>query len=89
MRYVVELCKLAGYRYVYAADAIKVKDTEFNFVRGRIKVDPSDGEFEFFLKINGAYKWTSIIRAGLNNLHRTIIGVSAKAIDRRITPPEF
>ena len=24
--YVVELCKLAGYRYVYAADAIKVKD---------------------------------------------------------------
>ena len=82
--YLVELCKAAGYRHVYLADATAFKSTDFNFVRGRIKVEPSDGEFEFFLKINGAYNWTSVIRAGLNNLHKTIVGVSAKAIGRRI-----
>ena len=82
--YLVELCKAAGYRHVHLADATAFKSTDFNFVRGRIKVDPSDGEFEFFLKINGAYNWTSVNRAGLHNLHRTIVGVSAKAIGRRI-----
>jgi hypothetical protein len=35
----------------------EVGTTTTELLRGRTKVDPSDGPIEFFLKFNGAYQW--------------------------------
>ena len=56
---VLEICKSVGFKYVYTTDVESIKCVGFNFARGRVKVDPSDGKVEFFLKINGAYGWVS------------------------------
>ena len=56
--YVVELCKSSGCKYVYTAEPDRV-EVNSDFVRGRVKVEPTDGQLEFFLKISGAYCWTA------------------------------
>jgi peptidoglycan/xylan/chitin deacetylase (PgdA/CDA1 family) len=59
---VIEICKSAGYKHVYTTELANV-DTEVGyFVRGRVKVDPSDSQIEFFLKSNGAYRWIAFVR---------------------------
>jgi peptidoglycan/xylan/chitin deacetylase (PgdA/CDA1 family) len=55
----IELCKSAGYDYVYSVVPDPVDTTKSDFVRGRVKVDPFDWSLEFFLKYHGAYAWTS------------------------------
>ena len=60
---VLELCKSAGYRYVYCTVLMRRDARYSNFLRDRVKADPSDSPMEFFLKIHGAYSWTDVIRA--------------------------
>lgn len=55
----VELCKAAGYNYVFSVTPDPVDTTASGFVRGRVKVDPFDWPLEFFLKYRGAYAWSS------------------------------
>jgi peptidoglycan/xylan/chitin deacetylase (PgdA/CDA1 family) len=55
----IELCKAAGYDYVFSVAPDPVDTTNSSFVRGRVKVDPFDWPLEFFLKYHGAYAWLS------------------------------
>jgi peptidoglycan/xylan/chitin deacetylase (PgdA/CDA1 family) len=55
----IELCKRAGYDHVFSVVPEPVDTTNTGFVRGRVKVEPSDWALEFFLKYQGAYAWTS------------------------------
>jgi peptidoglycan/xylan/chitin deacetylase (PgdA/CDA1 family) len=55
--YTVAMCRAAGYQTVYSITAEEVDTTSSELLRGRTKVDPSDGPIEFFLKFNGAYQW--------------------------------
>jgi peptidoglycan/xylan/chitin deacetylase (PgdA/CDA1 family) len=59
---VVEVCKAAGYEFVFSILAEEVDTTKPEFLRGRVKADPSDRPLEFFLKFNGAYEWTAYLR---------------------------
>jgi hypothetical protein len=58
---VIELCREAGYAYIFSTTPNPVDTTSHHFVRGRVKVDPVDGPLEFFLKYNGAYGWVSYV----------------------------
>ncbi|WP_407180100.1 polysaccharide deacetylase family protein [Bradyrhizobium sp. STM 3562] len=55
----VELCREAGYDYVFTTMPTPIDAASSAFVRGRVKVDPFDGRLEYFLKYNGAYAWVS------------------------------
>lgn len=50
-------CRAAGYKTVYSIIPEEVDTTRGELLRGRTKIDPSDGAIEFFLKYNGAYDW--------------------------------
>jgi peptidoglycan/xylan/chitin deacetylase (PgdA/CDA1 family) len=54
---VVTLCKEAGYKYVFTVDPESIELGRNDFVRGRVKTDPSDGRLEFYLKCQGCYAW--------------------------------
>jgi peptidoglycan/xylan/chitin deacetylase (PgdA/CDA1 family) len=53
----VAMCHAAGYETVFSVATQEVNTTTSELLRGRTKVDPSDGPIEFFLKFNGAYQW--------------------------------
>jgi peptidoglycan/xylan/chitin deacetylase (PgdA/CDA1 family) len=53
----VALCRVAGYEMLYSIIPEEVDTRRLELLRGRTKVDPSDGPIEFFLKFNGAYEW--------------------------------
>jgi len=55
----IELCRVAGYDYVFGIKPLPVDTTGSDYVRGRVKVDAFDSLLEFFLKYNGAYPWVS------------------------------
>jgi len=59
----IELCRAAGYDYVFSTVPQPVKIEESNFVRGRVEVEPFDWPLEFFLKYNGSYAWLSYVSA--------------------------
>jgi peptidoglycan/xylan/chitin deacetylase (PgdA/CDA1 family) len=59
----VELCKAAGYNYVFSVVPNAVDTENSGFVRGRVKADPFDWSLEFFLKCHGAYGWISEVSA--------------------------
>lgn len=59
----IELCKAAGYNYVFSVVPNAVDTENSGFVRGRVKVDPFDWPLEFFLKYHGAYAWISEVSA--------------------------
>ena len=56
---VVTLCKDAGYKYVFTIEPEPIEIGRNDFVRGRVKADPSDGRLEFYLKCQGCYAWVS------------------------------
>jgi peptidoglycan/xylan/chitin deacetylase (PgdA/CDA1 family) len=58
---VIELCKRAGYEFVFTISPTPVDTEGPQFARGRIKVEPLDGTLEFFLKSRGAYAWMSYV----------------------------
>jgi peptidoglycan/xylan/chitin deacetylase (PgdA/CDA1 family) len=53
----VDMCNDAGYKFVFTIIPEPTDTLSSDIVRGRIKVEPSDGQLEFFLKYNGAYAW--------------------------------
>jgi len=67
---VIELCRSAGYDLVFTISPTLVNTEGSEFVRGRVKVEPHDGNFEFFLKSNGAYEWMSYVSTIKHKLHR-------------------
>lgn len=69
---VIEMCKSAGYKHVFTTVPTHVDTEKPSFVRGRVKVDPSDSRIEFFLKIKGAYMWTTAVRSVASKLTRAV-----------------
>ena len=63
---VIKACASAGYQNVYTTIPENIDPLIPRLARGRVRVDPSDGPIEFFLKFNGAYGWvgpfTSLLR---------------------------
>jgi peptidoglycan/xylan/chitin deacetylase (PgdA/CDA1 family) len=72
----VELCRAAGYDYVFSIVPRPVNTGDPSCVRGRVQVEPFDGPVEFFLKFSGAYAWVSYVSA-MKKRWRSIVGVSA------------
>ena len=60
---VTEICKSAGYKYAYSTTGESVDVLKSDYVRARVKVDPSDSQMEFFLKIHGSYDWLLKIKS--------------------------
>jgi peptidoglycan/xylan/chitin deacetylase (PgdA/CDA1 family) len=57
---IIELCRSDdGYKHVFTISPNPVPAGDSSLKRGRVSVSPDDGEFEFFLKISGAYAWRS------------------------------
>jgi hypothetical protein len=53
----LETWRAAGYDRVYTTDPIFALRKSDEFSIGRIVVEPTDWEFEFSLKLAGAYRW--------------------------------
>ena len=64
----IELCRTAGFEYVFSTSPDPVDTSGSAFVRGRVKVDPFDGPLEFFLKFNGAYAWAPYVSLWMKKL---------------------
>ena len=71
---IIELCRVAGYDYVFSITPNPVDTTSSDFVRGRVKVEPFDGSLEFFLKCNGAYAWISHVSSLKRKLRSILRG---------------
>lgn len=60
---VVAMCREAGYDLVYGIVPTSVDPLDGAFLRGRVAVNPDDGDLEFFLKMSGGYWWMSLASA--------------------------
>lgn len=67
------MCRAAGYQAAYSVKPQEIDTSASEFLRGRTKVDPSDGPIEFYLKFNGAYEWCGYA-APLMNALRSVSG---------------
>lgn len=74
----IEECKAAGYDFAFSISPEAVDPECFHILRGRTKVDPSDGPVEFFLKFNGGYVWTTQIRSLIQALRSAISSKSGQ-----------
>ena len=81
---VVELCRDAGYDYVFTTTPHGVDTTSSNFIRGRVKVEPFDGPLEFFLKYNGAYAWISNVSSLKRKFKSIIRGFASYSTDKPV-----
>jgi peptidoglycan/xylan/chitin deacetylase (PgdA/CDA1 family) len=72
---VAEMCKKAGYHLVFGIEPQAVDPLDSEFIRGRIAVDPTDGPLEFFLKMNGAYRWMPVA----SNVKQALVGAISSA----------
>ncbi|WP_219683576.1 polysaccharide deacetylase family protein [Bradyrhizobium canariense] len=75
----VAMCGAAGYNFAYSIAPQEIDTTTSDLLRGRTKVDPSDGPLEFFLKFSGAYQWTSYTAPWTKAL-RSLFGKQAPRI---------
>jgi peptidoglycan/xylan/chitin deacetylase (PgdA/CDA1 family) len=53
----IDMAIQAGYRHAYSILPELISFGSDSFVRGRVKVDPSDWRMEYRLKLLGAYRW--------------------------------
>ena len=60
---IVEICRQEGFKHVFTIVPEPVEPSAGSFVRGRVSVDPDDGDLEFFLKMSGAYAWLPLASA--------------------------
>jgi peptidoglycan/xylan/chitin deacetylase (PgdA/CDA1 family) len=60
---VVTLCQQAGYDLAYGIRPVPIDPRADEFVRGRVSIEPEDGELEFFLKMSGYYRWIPLASA--------------------------
>ena len=54
---VVDICRQEGFKHVFSIVPEPVDLSADSLIRGRVSVDPDDGDLEFFLKMSGAYAW--------------------------------
>lgn len=75
----LESCRAAGYERVFTTDPVLALREPNEFAVGRVVVEPSDWELEFFLKLAGAYRWLH----GVSKLKRQMLGFAfSRAADR-------
>jgi peptidoglycan/xylan/chitin deacetylase (PgdA/CDA1 family) len=55
----LDFAKECGYKQAFGISPAKAKSAEEDFLCGRVRVDPTDWDLEYFLKINGSYRWLS------------------------------
>jgi peptidoglycan/xylan/chitin deacetylase (PgdA/CDA1 family) len=70
----VEICRQEGFKHVFTIVPEPIDPPAESFVRGRVFVDPDDGNFEFYLKMSGAYTWmalASAVKKRLKSVGRT------------------
>ncbi|MBH5398261.1 polysaccharide deacetylase family protein [Bradyrhizobium sp. CNPSo 4010] len=81
----IEMCETAGYEFAFSTTPTPVDTTVSEFVRGRVKVDPSDSSLEFFLKYHGAYAWlayVSLLKRKLRDHNRPLMNCIAVQVKR-------
>jgi peptidoglycan/xylan/chitin deacetylase (PgdA/CDA1 family) len=54
---VVEICRQEGFKHAFTIVPEPVDPGAGSLIRGRVYVDPDDGNLEFALKMTGAYAW--------------------------------
>lgn len=90
---IAEYCYEVGYNQIFSIIAESPIEPLRKFIKGRVRVDPSDWKIEFILKILGAYGWKSIgtsikMKLGFWRLWRraflTGIAKSAEGVNRII-----
>jgi peptidoglycan/xylan/chitin deacetylase (PgdA/CDA1 family) len=53
----IDMAIEAGYTNSYSIEPQLIVPGSYTFIRGRVKVDPSDWQLEYRLKLLGAYRW--------------------------------
>ena len=53
----IDMAIQAGYRHAYSILPEQISPDSDGFIRGRVKVDPTDWRMEYRLKLLGAYRW--------------------------------
>lgn len=69
----LDFAKECGYEQAFGILPAEAKSAKEDFFCGRVRVDPSDWDLEFFLKINGSYRWLSIaieLKRSINNIYK-------------------
>jgi len=56
-------CREAGYKRAFTTEPFLAFAEPGEFVTGRVSVDPTDWELEFWLKLVGAYRWETLVSA--------------------------
>jgi peptidoglycan/xylan/chitin deacetylase (PgdA/CDA1 family) len=56
----IDMAVQAGYKNAYSILPELISSDSDNFLRGRVKVDPTDWRIEYRLKLLGAYRWLPI-----------------------------
>lgn len=59
----ISMCRAVGYRRVFTSLPLNAHSNPNEFVTGRVGVDPTDWDFEFRLKVWGAYSWVPRVSA--------------------------
>jgi len=79
---VVNICEQEGFKHVFTIVPAPVDPSSDSLVRGRVSVDPNDGDLEFFLKMSGAYAWMPLVSA-FKGRFRSASGRAPKVIGVR------
>jgi peptidoglycan/xylan/chitin deacetylase (PgdA/CDA1 family) len=76
---VVEICRQEGFKHVFTIEPEPVDPGAGSLIRGRVYVDPDDGNLEFVLKMSGAYAWMPLASA-LKRRLRSVRGRALKIV---------
>lgn len=74
---VADICRQEGFRHVFTIVPEPVDLSAGSLIRGRVSVEPDDGDLEFFLKMSGAYAWMPLASA----LKRYLRPVSGRVLN--------
>jgi peptidoglycan/xylan/chitin deacetylase (PgdA/CDA1 family) len=74
---VVDICRQEEFRHVFTIVPEPFDPRSGSLVRGRVSVDPDDGDVELFLKMSGAYAWMPWF-SGLKRHLRSVVDRVAK-----------
>jgi len=70
-RHILQWAADAGYKRVFSIEPKFSSGEPFEFLTGRVTVEPTDWNLEFFLKLGGGYHWMQVV-APLKNFLRRI-----------------
>jgi peptidoglycan/xylan/chitin deacetylase (PgdA/CDA1 family) len=75
----VEICRQEGFKHVFTIVPEPVEPAAGSIIRGRVYIDPDNGNLEFVLKMSGAYAWLASASA-LKRRLRSVRGGALKAV---------